>query len=331
MRAAALIIAAALIGAGTADAAPKRDAFVPRFTAFLDRLQADPSAPPAFALVVVHKGRVVMERVKGARDQRTGAPLTLDTPIYTASVTKSPVGLLAAQLDAKGLLPLGTTLAEVWPGLRLATGQDPAWITARSFLSHVSGVEAPAIQWRYSDTGEYATADVPALLPRFATRANRAYDYGNIGPVLYTAIAETRLKRSWRELLREHVIKPLGLTRTSATLEDFAPSEVAYCNARVRGAWRPVPHKPTALLEAGGGLYSSPRDAATYLRAFTSDGASTGGAIPAAVLRKTYEQASQQNREILGFRRTGYGLGWDLADYDGHKVVSRSGGSAGCR
>jgi CubicO group peptidase (beta-lactamase class C family) len=144
-------------------------------------------------------------------------------------------------------------------------------------------------------------------------------------------MAEARLKRSWRDALQRYVARPLKLKRLSARLEDFAPREIAQCHARSGGRWVVVPPKPTVVMDAGGGVLASARDAGTFLRAFTSDGQSTGGAIAPSVLRMTYQKAATQDRQFLGFHRTGYGLGWDLAEYGGHEVVSRSGGYPGCR
>lgn len=49
---------------------------------FIEALRAAPSAPPGPAVVVVHQGRTVFERAYGTRDNRSGARLTLDTPMY---------------------------------------------------------------------------------------------------------------------------------------------------------------------------------------------------------------------------------------------------------
>lgn len=304
--------------------------FIERYSAFLDRLGRDPSAPPAYVVAVVSGDRIVMTRTRGTRNSQTQAPLTLETPVYLASITKSQIGLIAAQLDAAGVLPLETSLADAWPGLTLATGQDPSRITARSFLSHVSGVESPVIQWRYSDVGNFTVDDVPRLLPRHATRANRAFDYGNFGPVLYAAMAEARTGISWRDELQTRIVQPLGLRHTSARLEDFAPAQVAHCNTRANGGWRQVPLKPTPTMNAGGGSYSSAADGATYLQAFLTDGRSAAGRIAGPVLRRTWQPSSVQDRNVLGFQRHGYGLGWDLARYAGHEVVARSGTHVGC-
>lgn len=282
-------------GATTAHAQANRSSFVRRFEGFVERLRQDPSAPPGFAIVVVEGSNTVFERAYGTRDLRTNDPLTLDAPIYTASTTKSFIGLLAAQVDAAGILPLNATMRDVWPTINLPSPLDPAKVTARSFLSHVSGIESPVLGWRYSDTGEYRSAEVPAILSQHAVPANRAFDYGNIGPVIYTAMAEVRLKQSWRDALQKYVVRPLKLKHMSARLEDFAPAEIAQCHARWGGRWTIAPLKPTVLLDAGGGVLASARDAGIYLKAFTSDGKSTGGAISAAVLRETYRNAATQD------------------------------------
>lgn len=327
-----LVIVACVCGASVvAHGQANKASFNRRFEGFVERLRKDPSVPPGFAIVVVNGSNTIFERAYGTRDLRTNDPLTLDAPVYTASTTKSFVGLLAAQLDAAGILPLNATLRDVWPGITLPPPLDPSKVTAQGLLSHVSGIEAPVLGWRYSDTGEYRSEEVPALLGQYAVPANRAFDYGNIGPVLYTAMAEVRLKQSWRDALQQYVVRPLRLQQMSARMEDFAPAEIAQCHARWGGRWTVAPLKPTVLLDAGGGVLASTRDAGIYLKAFTSDGKSTGGAISAEVLRKTYKKAATQDREFLGFHRTGYGLGWDLSDYGSHQVVSRSGGYPGCR
>lgn len=326
-----LAIATCIPAPSTVHGQAGMSSFNRRFEGFVERLRQDPSAPPGFAIVVVEGGNTVFERAYGTRDLRTNDPLTLDAPIYTASTTKSFVGLLAAQLDAAGILPLNATMRDVWPTISLPPPLDPAKVTARAFLSHVSGIESPVLGWRYSDTGEYRSEEVPAILGQYAVAANRAFDYGNIGPVVYTAMAEVRLKQSWRDALQEYVVRPLKLRHMSARLEDFAPAEIAQCHARWGGRWTVAPQKPTVLLDAGGGVLASARDAGIYLKAFTSDGKSAGGAISAAVLRETYKKAATQDRDFFGFHRTGYGLGWDLSEYGPHKVVSRSGGYPGCR
>jgi CubicO group peptidase (beta-lactamase class C family) len=146
-------------------------------------------------------------------------------------------------------------------------------------------------------------------------------------------MAEKKLGKSWRELLAEHVLKPLALGRTSASLEDFAPGEPARCHTRAApgAAWEAVPPKPTPLLNAAGGIYVSGNDAAAFLKAFTSEGRSAGARIPAAALSRTGEVFSTQDRMTWGFHRRHYGLGWDISTYGSRPVWLRGGVYTGCR
>ena len=101
-----MAIATCIATATIAHAQSGRSTFNRRFEGFVERLRKDPSVPPGFAIVVVEGSNTVFERAYGTRDVRTNDPLTLATRLtFTASTTKSFVGLLAAQLDAAGILP----------------------------------------------------------------------------------------------------------------------------------------------------------------------------------------------------------------------------------
>lgn len=329
---AAFITPGDLASAPTADARhPASLGFADRYASFVAELAADPNTPPGFAVVVVHDDEVVFRHAGGTRNAATGAALTLDTPIYTASTTKSYVGLMAAQLDASGLVPVETSLRDAWPGLVLPAPLDSRRITARSLLSHSAGFEAGGLIYRSNAVGDITARDVPDHLTRFAGPSNPQFAYSNLGPFVYSMMVEARLKRDWKRVFDEQVTRPLALTRTSMRLEDFDADDVARCHARASGAWVAIPPKPTVVMNAGGGLLTSANDLGRYLMAFVTDGRSTGGRIPAAVLAKTHEQASTQDRESWGFHRTGYGLGWDLSLYGNDRFVSRSGGFPGCR
>ena len=141
-------------------------------------------------------------------------------------------------------------------------------MTARAWLAHVSGIESPVLSWRYSDTGRISVGRSSGDPGRATVPANRAFDYGNIGPVVYTAMAEARLKQSWRDALQQYVARPLKLKRMSARLEDFAPAEVAQCHARWNRRWTVAPLKPTVLLDAGGGIFGSACDGRNLPQSF---------------------------------------------------------------
>jgi CubicO group peptidase (beta-lactamase class C family) len=301
---------------------------IERFTGLMAR---SPEAPPGFVVAVVDRDGLVFAHAYGVRDLASRAPLTLDTPIYTSSTTKAWVGLLAAQLDADGTMPLTASLADIWPGLTLKPPADARRIIASALLSHSSGFYDAGVNWRSNVAGNLTLADIPGHLQTWGESGPTTFHYSNFGPYLWSMMVQQRTGRDWRVALERKVFGPLGLTRTGMRLDRYRPGEIGHCNARVAGDWRTMPPKPQALLNAGGGVFTTGSDAARFLRAFLTGGHSAGGRIPPAVLARTWRQEAVQTNDFFGLRRDGYGLGWDLGTYGGRRFVSRSGGSSGCR
>lgn len=323
---------AAALALAPAERPPAPDAYARALGVYVERLRRTPAAPPGTVVVVTQGERTLFARAYGVRDLRTNAPMTLETPVYNGSVTKAYTGLLAALLDSDGSLKLGATPAEVWPGLTLPAGIDARAVTGARLLSHSAPINADGLVWRSVVTGEGAgAADVPAHLAAHAAPREAGFEYSNAGPFIWSAMAEARTGTPWRDLLKQRILAPLGLRRSSARTEDFAPSELARCHARSAGAWLPTPPKPTVLMNAAGGMFASGRDTARFVQLFATGGASARGRIPAAVLRRTWQRESVQSRDFNGMKRDGYGLGWDLGSLDGQRFASRSGGYAGCR
>lgn len=331
MMAVPMMMAALGAAAGPAGATEPPARFEASFGDFVSRIRAVPGAPPGLVAVVVHGGDTVFERAYGERDRSTGRPMTLDTPVYNASVTKAYSGLLAAMADAEGTLPLSASLRDVWPNLALPNGLDAGTVTVRRLLSHSSGVRAGGLVFRSVTTGDIRMGDVPDHLGRYATRGRDGFGYDNFGPFVWSAMLEARTGVPWRTRLKRKLLTPLGLKHSTARLEDLPAGQVARCHVRQGGAWTATPPKPTVLLNAAGGMFTSGRDAAAFVKAFLTEGRSVGGRLPAAVLARTWQKESAQSRTLWGMQRDGYGLGWDLGSIGGRRFVSRSGGYPGCR
>ncbi|RAK52688.1 serine hydrolase domain-containing protein [Phenylobacterium deserti] len=310
--------------------APSPTAFRRDMDAFVARLSRTPGAPPGFVVVAVTGNSTLYEHAGGMRDADRGAPMTLDTPIYNASTTKAYTGLLAAILDEKGVLPLNTRLDQAWPEAQLGAGVGD--VAASRLLSHTSGLSEGGLVFRSVYTGQITATETPRQLARYVQRGPSEFRYSNFGPFVYSAMAEARTGLTWRDLLAREVLSPLKLRHSSARLEDFPVGDVARCHSRRgQGGWTPLALKPTAALNAAGGMYTSGRDTGRFLQIFLRGEAAAEGAIPARTLRRTWRKEAPQSATFNGLSRDGYGLGWDLGEYEGWRYVSRSGGYVGCR
>lgn len=325
-------LAAALLST-SAGAASDAAAFRQKFAGYFDQLRKDPNAPPGFVVVVVQGDKTLFARAYGVRDVETKDALTLDDAMYTGSTTKAYTGVLAAELDRRDLVPLSTSLKDLWPSLVLPHGIDPGAVTAAKFLSHSAPISDGGLTFISNETGEWTLDMVPAHLARFGRPMTKPFQYSNFGPFMYSVMVQKKLGLPYSEALKRYVLRPMGLNRTSARLEDFAPAAVGHCatvSASASG-WQSVPPKPTPRLNAAGGVYTSGKDAAAFLKAFTSAGRSEGQRIPASSLFKTVEPTSTQDSDTWGFHRAQYGLGWDISTYNGVPLWLRAGVYTGCR
>jgi CubicO group peptidase (beta-lactamase class C family) len=326
-------LAASLLSTQSAAAAREVPAFRQKLSDYFDELRNDPNAPPGFVVVIVQGDRTIFARAYGTRDVATNAPLTLNDAMYTGSTTKAYTGLLAAELDRRGLVPLSTSLKDLWPDLRLPNDIDPASVTAAKFLSHSAPISDAGLTFISNETGQWTVDSVPAHLAKYAKPMTKPFEYSNFGPFMYSVMVQKKLGLPYSDAIRRYVAQPLGLRRTSARLEDFRPAEVGRCSTVSASAsgWQSVPPKTTPRLNAAGGIYTSGNDAAAFLKAFTSGGRSEQGRIPQSSLLKTVAPLSNQDAMTWGFHRRQYGLGWDISTYNDAPLWLRAGVYSGCR
>lgn len=309
-----------------AGAAEKLDAWLDRF----------PDLGPGYAAVVVTADDVLLNRTTGKRRASTGAALTPDTPMYIASQTKAYLGLLAAILDERGMLPLDSTLADHWPELELPGDLDPDAYTLRDLLTHQVPVRAGFIVTLEAYAMHVAAEDYPRLLAAHGDTREAGYDYGNIGYNIYAAILESATGKPWQSWLDEVLFDPLGLTQTGTRRSDFDEDALAWGHVWQgdEDGWRDVPPKTDGMMQSAGGMFTSPRDMARWLQLQLRGDADVGG-IDAATIRATHESyvatGMEDRRNAYELSCSGYSLGWNLCDYKGHTVYIHGGGYTGMR
>ena len=201
--------------------------------------------------------------VSGVADSNSGRRVTPATPFALASVSKPFTAAVALLLDACGLMPLTTRARSLVP---YADVREEA--TIEDLLRHEAGMS----DWL---TDKYTRMDwliahpngkvgpktaVQNLLPRGEIGM---FEYSNSSLTLVTLAAERATGVSWRQLMSELLLKPLGLRQTG-----FGPvADAARTHTWRRGALRPFGQRgwgPTrsvaAVLRGAGDLFSTPRD-----------------------------------------------------------------------
>lgn len=224
------VIAPAIIGAGTEVRQfqltnTNRQHFRVTSTAFEDL--ASVLAPirtannlPALGCVVLRSGKVEGLGVVGVRKQGVAEAVTRSDHWHHGSLTKSMTAVLAGLLVDEGTISWGTKLADLFP--QHAGTRHASWnaVTLEMLLTNTSGAPGdlnpsgiwPQL-WTHAGTPVeqrlFLTEQVTALPTQFA--AGSDYEYSNAGVAMAGAMLEQVTNRSWENLMRERLFKPLGM------------------------------------------------------------------------------------------------------------------------
>ena len=301
-----------------------------------DFLSGFPDLGPGYAVVAVTADEVLIRHVDGVRRASSGAPLTADTPIYIASQTKAYMGLLAARLDAEGVLSLDSTLADHWPDVRFPDGVDPAAWTLRDLLSHQVPVSADLMVILEAYVTRVDPADYPMLIEAVMTARKPGFDYDNLGYNLYGAILETVTGRTWQDWLADDIFTPLGLAQTSARTSDFSLDDQSWNHIWTGpdNGWFEVRPKTDGQMQSAGGITTSPNDMITWLQMNLRGEGPAGSGLTAGIVTDAQTIAAEVSRDARNAYELpcyGYALGWNVCDFEGHTLYAHGGGYTGAR
>lgn len=306
----------ALSGCATSNAAPEIDRAV-------GEAVARPLAEGRFAgvVLVVRDGRPLLRKAYGMADRERGIAHTPATPFMIMSVSKQFTAALIARLAAAGKLRLEDRVSqylEDWPA---------EWdgVEIRHLLSHSSGLPIDTTYfWLVRHHPEYwadPAATPPAYEPRpLASAPGTAYQYANVGYTLLSMIAAKAGGRPFDDLLRDEVLRPLGLTHT---LPERNGRRVP---GRARGYTRTekgvqLTEQQTADIVGAGDLVSTAEDLARFDAAFDDD-----RLLPAPLREAMLSPHVERGRGIS------VGYGWFLRTTDaGRLMQSHVGDGAGFR
>jgi D-alanyl-D-alanine carboxypeptidase len=207
----------------------------------------------------------------GVARQDGQVPMTKDTPIHIASITKLYTATVIMRLYEKGALSLDDPMSKYLPeqlirGIHVYKGKDYSQeITIKQLLSHTSGIadyytekpkggksvfelllEKPERTWRVDETIEWAR---DKLEPNFRPGTDASYSDTNFD--LLGKIIEAITGQPRHTVYEDFIFRPLGLTHTWL-IESSAPqiptptspADVFYknrniTNMRLNGAYWP--------------------------------------------------------------------------------------------
>jgi CubicO group peptidase (beta-lactamase class C family) len=278
-----------------------------------ERIVADGSVP-GLAIAVVHDDEVIF--LKGFGHREAGKPETVDadTVFQIASLSKPVSATVVAALVSDGVASWDSKIADLDPAFRLAEPYPTSEVTVRDLFAHRSGLPGTAGD-DLEDIG-YDRAEILRRL-RFVSPSSSfraGYSYSNFGLTEGAAAAAKPTGKPWEEVAEEKLYRPLGMTSTSSRHADFIKrANRAALHVRIDGAWTAkVQRDPDAQAPAGG-VSSTARDLAQWMRLILGDGVYAGNTLIAAdALDQTHVPLMARGRNPVSGGESFYGLGWNV-------------------
>ncbi|SCF03690.1 serine hydrolase domain-containing protein [Micromonospora mirobrigensis] len=237
-----------------------------------------------------------------------------DLQYRLGSISKTMTAVLILQQRDAGRLTLDDPLERHLPG----TGVGG--LTLRQLLGHASGLqrEPDGRWWERTSGGDLATLLAGLTPDKLAFPPHRAYHYSNLAYGLLGGVLEAVTGTPWFALLRERVLEPLGLRRT--TYQATEPFARGYVVHPWHETLREEPRTDTGAMAPAGQLWSTATDLARWA-AFLAD------PDPAVLAPQTLtEMCVPVAINDLESWRGGHGLGVELYR-EGDRVYLGHGGS----
>jgi serine beta-lactamase-like protein LACTB, mitochondrial len=235
------------------------------------------------------------------------------------SISKPVAGAAAMALWDRGMLDLDAPVSTYLPDYP----ERNARITPRQLMSHTAGVRHYTGDSEFLSNVRYPDVFEPMRVfwaDDLLFEPGSGYAYSTYGWTVVSAVTDAAdPSRDWLRILHDEVLDPLGLVSMQPEWQDSVIPRLAsyYLLDRGAGTITNAPEVDNSNKWAGGGLVSTAADVVRFALGVA------GGAILSDRAR------AEMWRTQTPAGESSYGLGWGVADIDGRRVVSHSGGSMG--
>ena len=285
------------------------------------------------SIAVIQDGEVAFAEGFGLAGADAGRAVTPDTLFGIGSISKTLLAVLILRLVEAGSLDLDTPVVKYLPDFSFSRRDYGERVTLSHLLSHTAGLPGAGKDWGPPGSGALKQFIHDQLAGHsFLVEPGRIHLYSSTAITLAGYTAEAVCGRPYRELLKELVLQPLGMERT--TFEHAVAMTYPVALPHEEGPdGRPVTtHRlaDNAAGEPSGFAFSSAPELANLALMLLDRGRFQGQEFlrPESVHRMFKplgERPMRGARHPLAALYSGYGLGVQTGAYDGNRVVRHGG------
>jgi CubicO group peptidase (beta-lactamase class C family) len=267
------------------------------------------------AILVAHKGQILLDKAYGYADISEGVRNQKDTKFLIGSLTKSFTAVTVMQLVEEGLLDLHTPVSEYLTYMDVPVGG----ITLHQLLTMTSGLPG-----HLGELTELKYEDISSReLAKLINKANLEFDpgtryrYSNLGYQLAACLIAEVTGKTFHEVLTKYTFNPLKMENSGNETTYTIPEKRASGHEVRNGTMILASRNYMSYSQGSGDVYSTIGDLYKWARALYEE-----------------DYLSKESRNCLFNGKPdindGYGYGFKIRNYrrkDGIGKLVRHGGS----
>lgn len=283
---------------------------------------------PSVVVAVAERGEVLWSGARGRLDGRTDGPATtVDTQYRIGSITKTFTAVLVMRLRDAGRLGLEDRLGDHLSG----TGYEKA--TIAQLLSHSAGLPAETSGPWWERTAGVPWQELLSLMGPNVFAPGQRHHYSNLGYAVLGALVAQLTGRAWWDVVRDDLLVPLGMTRTS--YGPTSPSAPGWAVHPELDLLHPEPTHDAQAMAPAGQLWSTVQDLsrwAGFLAAASvgrpASSGHTGGLLSPETVREMCAPRVVVDDPGQPWAAA-HGLGWQLLNLEGRRYAGHGGSMPG--
>ena len=275
---------------------------------------------PSISISVVSDKKIIYENGFGFSDKNKNIPATENTIYRVGSISKIFTAIAVMQLHEKKILSIDAPIENILPNFKI---KNPSLtkITLRQIMSHRSGLLREPPIGNYFDPTEASLEKTALSVVNtsliYAPETETKYSNAAIGVAGYAV--EIKSKMPFEKFVKDSILKILGMENSTFMKSDSIAKNVSHSLMwSFDNREYPAPVFDFGFISAAN-LFSSTQDLAKFLMVCFNDGVAENGVI---LKKETFDEMKKVQFQN---NKTGFGIGFYIGDFFGHKTIQHGG------
>lgn len=290
---------------------------------------------PGLSVCIIKNGKVVLMKGYGVKEFGINDKVDENTLFMIGSNTKAFTATAIATLDAENKLSLDDKVTKWIPPFKLENQAAGEQAIVRDLLCHRIGFrtfQGDFTYWTSNLTRKEVIEKMGHIKAVYPFRTK--WGYTNASFLTAGEIIPAVTGKQWEDYIKEKILDPLGMNNTLALSKDL-PNAVnkAQPYTMDKGKIVKIPFCYIDNLAPAGSIASSANDMSKWVMMQLDNGKYQGKEIiPQKAIQSTRFPNSIMGNGSTIYNKSNftlYGLGLELQDYEGRRIVSHTGGVNG--